>query len=381
MTEIAPPPATLPWKNLGASRPLGFGDPWRVARPEGLDRGGGERVAVMLRTSERPVLVVGGPGTGKSSELAQAAGLLQKEHVACLVPLDRLVDLKDMDVDAVLAHLAGQLATVALSIVRMKLSGELKGQLVRAGVLNPKYGDDDEPSNATTDGEELLRRTVRELRQVGRRGRAALLVDGLEKCRVELAGEVIRALLSLREEASIVATAPPSLVIGPDAFELLSQVGIVPQRALPTAKAAGAPWQASREFLRAVVMKRLGVEALPRAASTLVDHAAERSGGVLSVFLELLHAAGGYAEVLGREAPTPADLDAACRDRADVIRCLLREGDVAALREADGTSGVEVPLARRIRFLVQGLLLEYDIGGRAVVHPAPLLDLSSASRS
>lgn len=377
MTEIAPPPATLPWKNLGASRALGFGDPWRVARPEGLDRGGGERVAVMLRTSERPVLVGGGPGTGKSSELAQAAGLLQKDHVACVVPLDRLVDLHGLDADAALAQVAGQLATVALSMLRMKLSAELKGQLVRAGVLNPKFADE-EPTAATTDGVELLRRTVRELRQVGRRGRAAIFVDGLEKCRPDRAREVLRALLALREEAAIAATAPLSLITGPDAYELLTQVGVVPQRALPTMKSAGAPWQASREFLREVVMQRLGVEALSRAAVSLVDHAAERSGGALSVFLDLLHAAGGYAEVLGRAAPTAADLDAASRDRADVVRCLLREGDVAALREADGTSGLEVPLERRLRFLVQGLLLEYDVGGHVVVHPAPLLDLSTA---
>lgn len=380
MTEIAPPPASLPWKNLGASRALGFGDPWRVARPEGFDRGGGERVALMLRASDRPVLVAGGPGTGKSSELAQAAGLLQKDHVACLVPLDRLVNLHDLDADMALAQIAGQLATVALSMLRMKLSAELKGQLVCAGVLNPKYADE-EPAAATTDGGELLRRTVRELRRVGRRGRAAIFVDGLEKCRAERAGEVLRALLSLREEAAIAATAPLSLVTGPDAFELLTQVGIVPQRALPTMKSQGAPWQASREFFREVVMLRLGVEALSRSAVALVDLAAERSGGALSVFLDLLHAAGGYAEVLGRAAPAAADLDAAARDRADVVRCLLRDGDVAALLAADGTRGVEVPLDRRLRFLVQGLLLEYDVGGHVVVHPAPLLDLTSPPRS
>ena len=60
------------------------------------------------------------------------------------------------------------------------------------------------------------------------------------------------------------------------------------------------------------------------------------------------------------------------------MRCLLREGDVAALREADGSGGTEVPLTRRLRFLEQGLLLEYDIGGRVVVHPAPALDVSVA---
>jgi hypothetical protein len=115
----------LPWKNLAPGRAVGFGDPLRVPRPEGMDRGGGERVAVMLRTSERPVLVVGAPGTGKSSELAQAAGLLKKDHIACLVPLDRLVDARALTADAALAQVAGQLATVALSLVRMKLSPEL----------------------------------------------------------------------------------------------------------------------------------------------------------------------------------------------------------------------------------------------------------------
>lgn len=377
MSETAPPSPSLPWKNLGVGRALGFGDPWRVARPEGLDRGGGERIAAMLRSGERPVLVAGAPGTGKSSELAQAAGNLQRDHVACVVPLDRLVDLPALDVDAALAQVAGHLATVALSIVRMKLSAELKAELVCAGVLNPKYADEEEARQATTDGGELLRRTIRELRQVGRRGRAAIFVDGLERCRPEVARGVIRALLALREEAAIAATAPPGLVTGPDAYELLTQVGIVPVRALPTMKAAGAPWQAAREFFRELVARRLGEATLPRGLGSLVDHAAERAGGVLGVCLELLHAAWGYAEVLGRATPAAADLESASRDRADVVRCLLRDGDVAALRAAEGTSGVEVPLDRRARFLVQGLLLEYDIGGRVVVHPAPLLDLST----
>ena len=280
VTDPTPKEDALAWKNLATGRALGFGDPWRVPRPEGLDRGGGERIAVLLRTSERPALVVGGPGTGKSSELAQAAGLMSKDHVSCVVPLDRLVDLRSLDADMALAQMAGQLATVALSMLRMKLGAELRAELVCAGVLNPKFGDGEEPKRATTDGRELLRRTVRELRQVGRRGRVALFVDGLEKCRSDLAEGVIRALLTLREEVSIAATAPLSLVTGPDAYELLTQVSIVAQRALAVHRAAGAPWQASREFLRAVLERRLGVEVLPRSLAALSDVAAERSGGV-----------------------------------------------------------------------------------------------------
>lgn len=368
----------LPWKNLAPGRAVGFGDPLRVPRPEGMDRGGGERVAVMLRTSERPVLVVGVPGAGKSSELAQAAGLLKKDHIACLVPLDRLVDARALTADAALAQVAGQLATVALSLVRMKLSAELKSALVAADVLNPKYADEDGAKPEAVDGEELLRRVVRELRQVGRRGRAALFVDGLERCAPGVARAVLRALIALREEATIAVSAPAELVTGPDAYELLSQVGVVPLRALPTKKAQGAPWQAARGYLREVLAKRLGLDALPKDVAALADLAAERSGGVLGVFLELIHSAAGYAAVFDRESPTPGDLDAACRDRADVMRCLLREGDVAALREADGSGGTEVPLSRRLRFLEQGLLLEYDIGGRVVVHPAPALDVSVA---
>jgi hypothetical protein len=173
-----------------------------------MDRGGGERVAVMLRTSERPVLVVGAPGTGKSSELAQAAGLLKKDHIACLIPLDRLVDARALTADAALAQVAGQLATVALSLVRMKLSPELKATLVAADVLNPKYAEDDSAKPESVDGEELLRRVVRELRQVGRRGRAALFVDGLERCAPGVARTVLRALIALREEATIAVSAP-----------------------------------------------------------------------------------------------------------------------------------------------------------------------------
>ncbi|MEZ4390364.1 MAG: ATP-binding protein [Polyangiales bacterium] len=372
---------TLPWKSLASGRAVGFGDPLRVPRPEGLDRGGGERVAVMLHTAGRPVLVVGAPGTGKSSALAQAAGLMKKDHVSCLVPLDRLVDPRTLTADVALAQVAGQLATVALSIMRMKVGAELKASLVTAGVLNPKYTEDDQGPGEVLDGGELLRRTIRELRQIGRRGRAAIFVDGLERCGVEVAREVLHALIALGDECAAAATAPPELVTGPEAYALLSQVGIVPQRALPTLKEPGAPWQSARGYLRDVLARRLGVESLSPALASLSDLAAERSGGVPGVFLELLHAASGYAAVFERETPTTSDLDAACRDRADVMRCLLREGDTAALRAADGTSGTEVPLERRLRFLVQGLLLEYDVAGRVVVHPAPSLDLSSSARS
>lgn len=331
----------------------------------------------MLRTSERPVLLVGAPGTGKSSELSQAAGLLKRDHVACVVPLDRMVDPRTLRADAALAHIAGQLATVALSMLRMKVGRELKSSLVLAGVLNPKYVEDDAPRGEPVEGEELLRRTIRELRQIGRRGRAALLIDGLERCDVAVAQAVLRALISLGDEAAVAATVPSALVTGPDAFALLSQVGIVPQRALATRQEPGAPWQEARGYLREVLARRLGLELLPPNLCAIADLAAVKSGGVLGVFLELLQSAAGYAAVYERECPSESDLDAALRDRADVMRCLLRDGDLAALVAADGTTGTEVALERRMRFLVQGLLLDYELGGRVVVHPAPALDLTN----
>jgi hypothetical protein len=47
--------------------------------------------------------------------------------------------------------------------------------------------------------------------------------------------------------------------------------------------------------------------------------------------------------------------------------------DAVVVPHGDGSEGLEVDPERRLRFLTHGLLLEYKVGDRIVVHPAPLL--------
>lgn len=374
MTDAASPSAQPDWTKLAPGRPLGFNDPLYVSRPPLLGSAGGERIAALLRATGRPLVVAGPGGSGKSTELAIAAGLLQQEMVACPVPLDRMIDVHALGADEALHHIAGQLATMALSILRIKLSSELKGDLVAAGVLNPKHASNP-PEAPRVTGAELLVRTLREVRKIGRRGHTVLLVDGLEKCPEATARAVTLSLLGMRDEAGLVVVAPAGLVTGPSSYEVLSQVRVVALRALPVMKAPGVPWQVAREFLRTVAQRRMGVETPAINLANLLNVAAEWSGGILRVFMQLVQDAVGYAAVMGREAPTLKDLDDAVRDLSEVTTCLLRDGDVAMLQGAEGTGGIEVPLERRLRYLEQGLMLEYDVDGHTVVHPAPLLKL------
>ncbi len=372
MTESAQPPSPPEWKNLNPGRSLGFGDTYYVPRPEAVGGSGSERLVSLVRAGRRAVVVAGPAGSGKSTELAVAAGLLQKEMVVCPVPLDRLGAVHNVATDEALQQIAGHLAAMALSLLRIKLSSEIKRELVAAGVLNTRHANEapDEPSLS---GAEMVLRVAREVRRIGRRGQTVLLIDGLEKCPEATAREVALALLAMRDEIALVIVAPPALVVGPASYDVVSQVRVLPLRALPVRKEAGAPWQVTREWFRAVVLKRLGIGQISVGLRTLLDEAVDLSGGVLGGYLQLLSDAAGYAQVMGRESPASKDLSDAARDLSDVLVCLLRDGDIAALGEADGTSGIEVPLDRRLRFLQHGLLLEYDVHDRLVVHPAPLL--------
>jgi hypothetical protein len=136
----------------------------------------------------------------------------------------------------------------------------------------------------------------------------------------------------------------------------------------------GVSGREGRGFLKAIVYRRLEID--PAAAPRLdpvLECAAEASGGVPRAFLQLVLDAAMYARLAEREWPTLEDLGEAMHDHAESLRRLLVKGDVDALRAADGTDGLEVESERRLRFLSHGLLLEYRLGDRIVVHPAPLL--------
>jgi hypothetical protein len=109
---------------------------------------------------------------------------------------------------------------------------------------------------------------------------------------------------------------------------------------------------------------------LPAAVDAVVRRAAERSGGAIGRFLDLVVGAAGYASALDG---LNEGLDDALRDAAEGMRRLLVHGDAAALRDVAGSAGLEMDLERRTRLLRQGLLLEYAHGEDVVLTPSPLL--------
>jgi hypothetical protein len=121
----------------------------------------------------------------------------------------------------------------------------------------------------------------------------------------------------------------------------------------------GPSWREGRAFLTQIVCKRLGIAAAPDAAVSVLDRAAEASGGIPRVFLQLVQDAAFYASIAGREWPDADDLRQSMRDQVSSLRRLLRPGDLATLQSARGTDGLEVDVERRVRFLGHGLLLEY----------------------
>jgi len=220
-------------------------------------------------------------------------------------------------------------------------------------------------------------RLIAALREVRRLGPLVLLVDGLEKSGEETSRRVVSALVDMADEVSLIVVVPPSLVNGPASYDLLSCAKIFLVGAiclvLGESEASGR-YLKGLEFLRRVALRRLGVAECDDKVDGVIVEAALVSGGIVRVFLQLLRDARRYASLVERETPTREDIDEAARDHAEHLERLLSPGDVAALRDADGTSGAEIqPIARRLRFLVHGLLLEYKIDGRTVVHPAPLL--------
>jgi hypothetical protein len=134
-------------------------------------------------------------------------------------------------------------------------------------------------------------------------------------------------------------------------------------------------WESGFSFLLQIALRRVNAngqtigDAMAAATSRCVD----ASGGLIRTFLQLLQKAALYAAMRGRDVPDEEDVGRAAQDQTSFLLRLLKEGDVEALRGAHNTSGIEIEISRRVRFLANGLLLEYRTSRGLVVHVAPLL--------
>jgi hypothetical protein len=290
-------------------------------------------------------------GVGKSTELAAAQHLLQTSRFAFRIGVDLTFDMRRIEVGEIFEHI-------------LRSFGEARQDPTTELALNL-------PADLTGDRRNFRRDLARKaLRAVGN---ATLLIDGLEKADETTARAIAEELFSLGDDADIVLVIPASLASGPGAALLQDDVRLFPVRPVLVWGGPHDDVVRGRLFLREVALRHLQMRKPDEEILHLVDQASIASGGVPRVLLQLLRDAYRHAIVARRATPTLDDLEQAKRDHGEQLRRMLISGDVDALRLAEGQDGSEVPLERKLRFLLHGLLLEYQRGDRIVMHTAPVL--------
>src|SRR5690606_21613833 len=95
------------------------------------------------------------------------------------------------------------------------------------------------------------------------------------------------------------------------------------------------------------------------ARRNLVHDAVHASGGLPRMFLQLMADAATYARIRRQgDWPILEDLNDACSDQIDSFRRVLLPGDTAACLAAINTDGRELEIARKVRLMAHGVLLE-----------------------
>lgn len=371
---------SLNWKSLSPHRPVAPGDPTYVDRPEG----GGQRIADLVRSGQSTVLLAGPLGVGKSTELAQAARLLQPDRVSCLVHLglDRAENMRVITADQVLLRVAGRLATVAIQVLGLDLSADLRAGLVSRGVLSPDLLTAAPGGAIHASPAAFARATLMEVRRLSRQGAVTLLIDGLEKTPEEPSRVVFDALAELPEFAELVLVVPYRAAYGPGAAEVV-RPGERLVAVRPVA-VVGEPGAAGRAFLSGIVERRLGLSpgafddglgpGVSPAVAAGVREAIHWSDGIPRLFLQLLVDAAAHARLdRGAEWPEVGDVRAAVREQVETTRRLLLPGDSQAIVAGAGSDGRELDLDRKLRLLQNGLLVERVSGGVPVLHMHPFV--------
>lgn len=384
---------TIDWKALRPHVPLSPHASEYVERPGSA----GEEIAQWIQAGRSPLLVGGPTGAGKSTELAHAARLLARSSLVCLAQLDRHENMRRLTPDRMLLRIAQWLGSIIAPTLRLSLSDGLRDSLQKADAVLAGRGVADQGSAET-----LLNHTVSEIMRLSEREHLSLLIDGLEKVPAGTNSlDLFDALASIRD-VDLAVVVPWHAAFGPQA-ESVIRTGerFVPVRAL---EVQGPEGEVGRRALFEILLQRLhwneaefdpnavvGAlgfsldEARARVAArrNLVNDAIRWSGGLPRVFLQLLADAGAYAK-LRRSDPWPIleDLNDACADQSDSFRRLLLPGDVDSIRRAEGTSGSELELDRKIRLMSHGVLLERLRGGAPFleVHPLAQAVLDSGIR-
>jgi hypothetical protein len=353
-----------PWSVLSDTRPLAPGDKRYVPRPWG----GGDRLAVLVENGLSPIAVTGPSGSGKTTELNHAARVLGDGNVfPLLLRVDTLMSLADPT--------PGLVLYVVAEAMLDRVIAQDPGLVPSKSVIEDIRSSD--PRLARGKGlarspSELLAVVHAEIqRLLGHHGQVALLLDGLDRVPAAVARAAVEGFLDVKDVLPIIVVVDPELATGPASRRLLTRYRVFGLPALPVGKDANGV--RGFEHLAGVLRARLN-DAYTEEYRSIAFRAAEKSGGLVRTFCEILADAASYAAIGGSAGPTAESLTDAIRDRADNLRRLLQDGDAEALSLAAGSDGLEIEIARRVRFLSQGLLLEYADGEDTIVRPHPLLD-------
>jgi hypothetical protein len=345
------------WNTLSPHRPTGIDDHLYVDRPDSASR----MLAERIRAGGGPFAVAGPMGCGKTSEIFAAATMLQQDYVVVMVPLDRMMDMRTISVPEVLRAINSRIFDLAERHLKIQLPDQLKKQIEGAFLVRSS------PAHA-----DILRNTLREVRRHSIQQKIVLMLDGLEKVASSVASEILVSLFSYSAEASLVFVVSPNLVSGPQSYEIVNQARVVSIDPVNVWN-EDEGFVEGRKFLLEIAKRRLSLNSISNGFADQLDMAAFYSGGVPRVFLQILHDAAGFASLSKRDFPIDVDFGRAIADQADSLFRVLRDGDLESLRLANGTSGVEVQIDRRLRFLTHGLLLHYHVNHQVVARPAPLL--------
>lgn len=353
------------WARLEPHRPVEPGDDRYIPRPAQ----GGAEIARWILAGGDTVLVVGPVGVGKSSELAAAYDSLKAHRAAAWVPVDRLANVRALTTSELVGHLTACLAAHATTL-EIPLSSVLKENLRlrdRWAVADPwEYT----ASIPRMEGADLLVALVREVARAHASGRVSFVIDGLEKLPEGSAG-VLAALQAIPSEADIVATIPWHAAWSPGGEDLVRAGervhSILPIRLvdLRSMRVLSDPGRVA-SFWEKLARSRLGE--LSTEGMQFRMRASLWSGGIPRIYLQLLADAGTYSRLHGEPPFSRASLDLAVADLRASLRRSLLQGDVEAMIRAQGTDGVELERARRVRLLARGLLLEAE-DGKLVIHP------------
>lgn len=363
----------LAWENLTPHRPLNGEDPRYVNRTAVEDH-----LGKSLEKSHSPFLIAGAAGVGKSTEVARAASWLSRRPKigAVLVRIDRQYDMRMVGEAQLLEAILHALPSFRVGQFARRLK-ELTGTSVP-----PEFTSSD-PRRVL----DALKAEVQSFTNITQR-RLVVIVDGLEKCPEKLAGQLVRALLELRELFTVAVVVPPSLVVGPGNQDLvqLYDARIYAIRAVYIGTyikeggwgvEPGSLADAGQRFFFDLAERRLGpLTETPPEFQEQIRWMAYYSGGVPRVFLRLLELAHSSAQVADREWPQVSDFNDAVREEQSGLELALRDGDLDELRalKKHEKRDIEIPIERRLRFLGHGVLLEYETAMEPrLVRVTPLL--------